>query len=118
MTDDNNIPVFYADAAAVNAKVSDEKKALALDFLNMITGKDLMARVSVNSGNPLYLLAARYSVYDTLASDYPVYAELKKIASVPNACVFRIKPDGDAYLEESAKNADLLPSLSGFPAQH
>ena len=112
MTDDKDIPVFYVDAAAVNAKIPDDKKALALDFLNMITGKDMMASVSVNDGNPRYLLAARYSVYDAMATDYPIYAELKKAATVPDACVFRIKPDGDAYLEESAKHLDLLPSLS------
>ena len=112
MTDDPDIPVFYVDAAAVNSKVSDEKKELALDFLNMITGKDLMVRALANGGNPKYLLAARYSIYDTLASDYPIYGDLKKIASVPNACVFRIKPDGDAYLAEAEKNADLLPSFS------
>ncbi len=32
MTDDKDIPVFYVDAAAVNAKISDEKKALAIEF--------------------------------------------------------------------------------------
>ena len=112
MTDGKDIPVFYVDAAAVNAKISDDKKSLALDFLNMITGKDMMVRASVNGGDPRYLLATRYSIYDALAPDYPIYAELKKVASVPNACVFRIKPDGDAYLEESAKHVDLLPRLS------
>ena len=112
MTDEKDIPVFYVDAAAVNAKVTDEKKELALDFLNMITGKDMMVRALVNGGNPRYLLATRYSIYDALASDYPIYAELKKVALVPSACVFRIKPDGDAYLEESAKHVDLLPPLS------
>ena len=71
-----------------------------------------MVRALANGGNPKYLLAARYSIYDTLASDYPIYGDLKKIASVPNACVFRIKPDGDAYLAEAEKNADLLPSFS------
>ena len=112
MTDGSNIPLFYVDAAAVNAKIPDEKKALALDFLNMITGTELMARVSANGGDPRYLLLARYSVYDALAADYPIYAELKEIASVPDACVFRIWPDGDAYLEEAGKNAGLLPSLA------
>lgn len=112
MTDDDDIPVFYVDAAAVNAKISNEKKGLALDFLNMITGKDMMVRASANGGAPRYLLVTRYSSYDVLARDYPIYEGLKKVASTPNACVFRIKPDGDAYLEESTKNADLLPSLS------
>ena len=112
MTDDQNIPLFYVDAAGINAKISDEKKALAFDFLNMITGKDLMVRVSANDGDPRYLLAARYSVYDALAQEYPIYAGLKEIATVPDACVFRIQPDGDAYIDESVAKADLLPSLT------
>lgn len=111
MTDDENIPVFFMDAVAVSAKIGDEKKALALDLLNMITGKNIMVKTSMNNGNPRYLLSARYSVYDTLAPDYPIYEDLKKAALVPNAHVFRIKPDGDAYLEEAENNEDVLPSL-------
>ena len=111
MTDDENIPVFYMDAAAVNAKISDEKRALALELLNMITSSDTLVRVSMNNGDPRYLLLARRSAYDTLAPDYPIYKEMKKVATVPNAHVFRIKPDGDVYLEEAEKNKDLLPSL-------
>ena len=111
MTDDENIPVFYMDAAAVNAKISDEKRALALELLNMITSSDTLVRVSMNNGDPRYLLLARRSAYDTLAPDYPIYKEMKKVATVPNAHVFRIKPDGDEYLEEAEKNKDLLPSL-------
>lgn len=105
MTDDNNIPLFYVDAAAVNAKISEEKRALALDFLNMITSKDTLARASIHDGKPLYLLTARYSIYDALASEYPIYKELKSVATVPDAFVFRIKPDGDAYIEEAEQSA-------------
>lgn len=112
MTDDDNIPVFYMDAAAVSAKISDVKKALALDLLNMITNKDTLVRVSMNDGNPRYLLLARHSAYDTLTSDYPIYKEMKKVALVPDAHVFRIKPDGNGYMEEAEKNKGLLPSLT------
>ncbi len=112
MTDDKDIPVFYVDAAAVNAKISDEKRALAIDFLNMITGKDLLARASAKDGDPRYLLTPRYSVYDMLEPDYPIYADLKTVASVPDAFVFRISPDGDKYLDTAEQSADLLPSLS------
>ena len=112
MTEDDNIPVFYLDAAAVSAKISDVKKAMALDLLNMITNKDTLVRVSMNEGNPTYLLLARHSAYDTLASDYPIYKEMKKVALVPDAHVFRIKPDGNEYMEEAEKNKGLLPSLT------
>ncbi|MDO5138205.1 MAG: thiamine pyridinylase [Oscillospiraceae bacterium] len=112
MTDHENIPLFYMDAAAVNAKISKEKKELALELLNMITSEDTLVRVSKNSGDPRYLLLARPSAYDTLASDYPIYQEMKKVALVPGAHVVRIKPDGIEYLEEAEKNKDLLPSIT------
>lgn len=111
MTGDENIPVFYVDAAAINAKISSKKRALALDLLNIITGTDALARAQTNGGSPQYLLSARYSIYDAMASDYPLYEELKKIASVPDAFVFRIKPDGNDYLEEAEKNKDAMLPL-------
>ena len=111
MTDSKNIPVFYVDAAAINAKISSKKRALALDLLNIITGTDALARAQTNGGSPQYLLSARYSIYDAMASDYPLYEELKKIASVPDAFVFRIKPDGNDYLEEAEKNKDAMLPL-------
>ena len=112
MTDDQNIPVFYMDAAAVNAKISEEKKAPALDLLNMITGRDALVRASVPAGGPQYLLTSRYSVYDSLAPDFPIYGDLKNIVSVPEAFVFRIMPDGLAYMEEASQSIAILPSLS------
>jgi len=36
---------------------------------------------------------------------------MKKVALVPNAHVFRIKPDGAEYLEDAEKSKDVLPSL-------
>ena len=111
MTDGDDVPVFYLDAAAVNAGISDQKKALALEFLNLITGNDMLVRASDHDGDPRYLLTARTSVYDALSSKYPIYAELKKVASVPEAYVFRIRPDGVTYMAEAERNADALPSF-------
>lgn len=111
MTDEADIPVFYVDAAAVNAKISEEKKAAALDFLNLITSEDTVVRTFMNYGEPQYLLPARYSSYDALATEYPIYADLKKIVSVPNAYAFRIKQDWNQYMETASENEDALPAL-------
>lgn len=88
-----------------------EKKELAFDFLNMITGSEVMTRVSEKGGDPRYLLSARYSAYDALSAKYPIYEKLKEIVSIEDAYVFRIRPDGVAYMKEAKKNADLLPPL-------
>lgn len=111
MTDDEDIPVFYADVVAVNAKISEEKKKAALELMNLITGTDTLVRLSKNNGNPRYLLTARYSVYEDLEREYPIYKELKEIVSTPGIYIFRIKPDGDAYIEQAKENLDLLPVL-------
>ena len=108
MTEDSNIPVFYVDAA-VNAKISGETKALAPDLLNMITGRGMPVRASIHNGNPQYLPAARYSVYDAPERHHPIYSAPKKLVSVPGAFVFRIKPDGNAHMDEVLQNADSLP---------
>ena len=112
MTDDDNIPVFYVDAAAVNAKISEEKRPLALELLNLLISKDVLVRASVPNGNPQYLFSSRYSVYDTLAPEYAIYSDMRAIALTPGAYVFRMKPDGNAYMDEVRKNADVLPSLT------
>ncbi len=111
MTDDRDIPVFYTDAAAVNARISPEKKALAIDLLNMITGREVMTAASKDPDHPRYLLWTRYSVYDELASGDPIFGRLKEIVSVPEVYVFRIKPDGYTYLKEAKKNVGFLPDL-------
>ena len=111
MTEKDDIPVLYVDVASINSHISDQKKDLAFDLLEMITASELMAKASLDSGKPRYLLPARYSVYDILAADFPVYNNLKKIAEVPDAHVFRIKPDGAAYLAKAVENTDILPDL-------
>ena len=99
------------NVAAVNAHIPDEKRALALELLNLITGPELMIEVSENGGAPRYLFAARESVYDALAPEYPIYGALKDIAMDPEARVFRIKPDGVAYIKQAKQSASLLPVL-------
>ena len=111
MADDGDIPVFYVDVAAINAHISGEKRALAIELLNLITGRDLLVSVSKNDGKPRYTIPARKSVFDALAPDYPIYGALKSIASTPGGHVFRIKPGGALYMEQAEKSADLLPAL-------
>lgn len=108
-TDGDDIPVLYVDAAAVNSKIDEKKKGLALELLNLITGSRFLTLASARNGDPRYLLTARTSVYDALLTDYPVYAGLKEIASVPDAHVFRIKPDGVSYMRQAKENAKYLP---------
>ncbi len=74
---------------------------------------DMLVRASACNGDPCYLLTARTSIFDALSSDYPVYSNLKAIALVPGACVFKISLDGAAYPAEAEKKTEVLPSLAG-----
>ena len=69
MTEEKNIPLFYADLASVNANISEEKRALAIELLNLITGTDVIIRASSPKApdqSYQYLLSARKDVYEEL----------------------------------------------------
>ena len=76
LSDQEDIPMLYADIASVNARISDDRRPLAVELVNVITGAQTMV-ASLAAGeegqNPQYLLSARSSVYDVLAKDYPIY---------------------------------------------
>ncbi len=102
----DNIPVFYADFAGVNANINEDKRFLAIELLNVITGKDVLIKAVA----PQYLLTARKSVYDFLSKSDPVYAKLKSIAAIENSHIFMLRPGGRIFL----KNAEaIIEKLKG-----
>lgn len=106
LSDAEDIPMFYADLASINAKIDESKKPLAVELLNLITGPEVMTQAiapSKESQNPQYLFSARMSVYDALSTDYPVYEKMKEIAADPESRVFIIQPSGRALVSEAAR---------------
>ena len=106
LSDAEDIPMFYADIASINAKIDESKKSLAVELLNLITGPEVMTQAiapSKESQNPQYLFSARMSVYDALSADYPVYEKMKEIAADPKSRVFIIQPSGRALVSEAAR---------------
>lgn len=98
-----DVPMLYADIASVNARISDDKRDLTVELLNVVTGTQAMAAsfAPAREGqNPQYLLGARSSVYDVLAKDYPIYGDLKEIVSDPNCRVFIVRPGVKALLAQ------------------
>lgn len=106
LSDGDDIPVTYADIASVNAGIGAEKRELAVELLNILTGREtLVAASSASQEDPVpqYLLIARESVYDELAEEYPVYGKLKAIASDPDCRVFVVCPSGREVIEQAAR---------------
>jgi thiamine pyridinylase len=111
LSDQQDIPMLYADIASVNARISDDRRPLAVELVNVITDAQAMV-ASLAAGeegqNPQYLLSARSSVYDVLAKDYPIYGDLKEIASDPNCRVFIVRPGSRALVEQAEEMIPLL----------
>jgi thiamine pyridinylase len=111
LSDQEDTPMLYSDIASVNAHISDDRRPLAVELVNVITGTQaIVASFSAEQEgqNPQYLLSARSSVYDVLAKDYPIYGDLKGIVSDPNCRVFVIRPGSRALLEQAEEMIPLL----------
>ena len=111
MTEEPNIPLFYMDAASVNANISQEKQVLALELLNLITGTDILVQASSPSErdqNYQYLLSARKSFYDVLGQKDPIYMELKSFVSSPDNHIFSVRNEDLFTLYDTSLVTSLL----------
>lgn len=111
MTEEPNIPLFYMDAASVNANISQEKRALAIELLNLITGTDILVRAS-SPNEPdqshQYLLSARKSFYDIMEKKDPIYTELQTFVSSPDNHIFSARNEDLAALYDTSLITSLL----------
>ena len=84
MTDDNDIPLFFADYASVSANISEDKKDLAIELVNVITGTEVMVNAlspAVSGQTYQYLLPARKSVFDAVSETDQLYAQFRDIVT-------------------------------------
>lgn len=102
---EKNIPLFYTDMVGVNSHISESKKELAFDLVNVLTSAGVLAQVSrgADGGSPQYLLTPRISVYDELGADYPIYRQLKQVVEDPENRAFRMGANARQYLVEMEK---------------
>ena len=111
MTEEPNIPLFYMDTASVNANISQEKRALAIELLNMITGTDILVRAS-SPNEPdqsyQYLLSARKSFYDVLGQKDPIYTKLQSFVSSPDNHIFSVRNEDLVTLYDTSLITSLL----------
>lgn len=111
MTDEKNIPLFYADLASVNANISKEKRALAIELLNLITSTEVFVKASSPTEpdqNYQYLLTARKSAYAALGKNDPIYTELKSYVSDPDNHLFMVRNEDLTSLYETNLITSLL----------
>lgn len=104
-SDKGGVPLFYVVLAGVNAKISDDKKELAYELVDLITSEETMKKVVMpdESSHPQYLLPARIHIYDQLGETLPVYEKLKSIVLNPENRVLRIGSNAHTYISNSKK---------------
>ncbi len=99
------LPLFYTDMVGINAHISESKKELAFDLVNVLTSAEVLEQASLKTdgSGPQYLLTSRTSVYDDLGEDYPMYRQLKQVVESPDNHVFRMGANARQYLPKMEK---------------
>lgn len=72
------------DAAAVTSGVEGQKYERCLELMNIMADAEVLTALSVQNGDPQYLLLARKSPYRVLSADFPLYAALEELADYEN----------------------------------
>ncbi len=108
LADREDIPLFYADVAAINSNLStdERKKEYALELLNVITNSDVITQTIKRDNDCQFILPARSSCYAALKEDFPIYVQLEAIVQKSNNHVFRMGSDAHEYIK---KAKEILP---------
>ena len=86
-SDRANTPRLYVDCAAITAGVEGLWYEKCLELINAMTDADMITALSVQDGEPQYLLPARKTPYLSLSGTFPLYTQLEKLAGDGNNCV-------------------------------
>lgn len=105
MADREDIPLFYADVAAINSSLStdERKKEYALELLNVMTDSDVVTQTIKRDNNCQFILPARSSCYTALKEDFPIYEQLEAIVQKSNNHVFRMGNNAHEYIKKAKK---------------
>ncbi len=86
-SDQENTPRLYVDAVAITSGVGGLRYEKCLKLINIMAEADVMKELSVQDGEPQYLLLARKTPYLFLSGQFPLYTQMEKMAEEENNCV-------------------------------
>ena len=72
---------LYVDTAAINSSAKGLRFEKCVELMNVIAEADVLTAFSVQNGAAQYLLLARKTPCQALREQFPLYAELEKLAS-------------------------------------
>ena len=104
LSNTNEENLFYIDVVGINANISDNKKSLALELANLMASSDYMIDAfgpSTSDSNPQYLMPVRQSVFNTLKSEWPMYAVMDSIVNSCSPNVFKLGSDSRTWLSDN-----------------
>ena len=106
-------PTLSVDGVGIHLNIDPKKKALALDLVNIMTGRTVMVKSispDIDHPSPQYLMSARISVYDDLGVDFPQYVVLKDVVTNPNNRANRLGKNARKFIEDMQKIVDMICS--------
>lgn len=108
-------PLFFADVIGVNAKSKNLTHAKKLAAL--LGSKKVVVKSSTGAtqdGVPQYLLLTLKSAFDELAVSYPIYKDMKHVASNPDINMFTLSTDLYTWFDsnKSAIRTDVREDFS------
>lgn len=102
LSDNHKPPLFYADVIAVNTTTHQRStRNLAVQLANvMAASATMVASIGPDSDNPhpQYLMATRPSVFQTLASTFPIYNDMYDLIEKNHPLMFKVGKQSHQWL--------------------
>lgn len=113
-----NLTPFYVDLIGINSKVPMALETKAQALANLLSSSEYETAVfgPDNSGIPQYLMPIRNSVFQNLATDFPIYEKMGIMVGQANPVAFLLDENARTWLEANKSCIkDKTLQLSGEP---
>ena len=106
-----DVRLFYTDVAALDPSLTaGPRRDLALELANLLTSTEVLAAAigpDADDPTPQYLFSVRRSVYERLAPEYPLYAQMYELIGAAEGSTteprpFRLGAGMDEWLAKMA----------------
>lgn len=94
-----NPALFYADVIGINSK--SKNRDMAIKLANVMAASDTVTQTFKTGGkygNPQYLMAARPSVFNALADEFPIYKDMYNLIATNNPVMFALDSSARDWL--------------------
>lgn len=99
----SNPPVFFADVIGINTTTSQRgTRSLAVQLANvMAAATTVVESIGPDATDPYpqYLMSTRPSVFKTLATPFPIYAQMYALVSTSNPIMFKVDATVRSWLK-------------------